>query len=1203
SEREEFDEDVLVVGIGASAGGLEALQRFFKAVPEDGGGVAFVVVMHLDPERQSQLAELLQTRTTLAVQQVTERQALEPGHVYVIPPNKNLLVTNHHLDLADFEQPRGRRAPIDRFFRSLADGRRTCVGVVLSGSGTDGTLGLKAIKEQGGVVMAQDPADAEYDAMPRSAIATGLVDLILPAEALAQRVVEFSKNHRRIQIPGPSGVLPQDDSDALYQILSYLRSRTGHDFTNYKQSTVLRRIGRRMQVNQIETLAGYLRFLKNHPAEAQALLKSMFISVTHFFRDREAWAAMAERVIPRVLEDARPDRQVRVWVPGCATGEEAYTLAMLLLESAAQTDPMLDLQVFASDLDQAALAYGRQGLYPDSIGADLSEERLRRFFTRDGNHYRIKKEVRERVLFAQHSLLKDPPFSRLDLISCRNLLIYLNRELQGRVFRLFHYGLRPGGFLFLGSAESADGEGRLFRPVVKKQRIYQRMETGDVPRLPALELAHERTPIHTEAMHRSQSELERHRELLEQQAPPSVLVGRNFEILHLSETAGRYLQRPGGVPSNDILREVRPELRLDLQAALHHAFENGKRTSTHAVEVAFNGDTGWVHLIVIPGRGETGSEDEALVLFAEVQTTGLIGEGAEPGAGTGTDRAERARYLDEVQHLREHLQATVEEYESSREEMKASNEELQSINEEYKSTAEELETSKEELQSVNEELETVNQELKSKVEELSQSNSDLQNLMDSTEIGTLFLDRHLCIQRYTPRIAELFSVMPGDVGRPITHLTHTIDYDDLVEDAERVRRDLVMVEMEVRGHAGAWYLMRMRPYRTVEDRIDGVVIMFVDITERRRQEEARRKAEERYRLLVESVEEYAMITIDLQGLITTWNAGAERLFGYAEDEAVGQEAAFLFTEADRAAGQVERELAAAEAAGQATDERWHVRKDGSRFWGTGVITALRFPDGALRGYANVMRDNTERKQAEETLEQRVEERTIQVRNLASRLTMAEQEERRRISRILHDDLQQRLYGIQMKLDLLRREAETTEHEPLTRELARIDEWLTTAISTTRSLTVDLSPPILKTEGLTDALIWLRTQMAEQHGLDVTVQAAQPFYLPDEDMRVLLFQVVRELLFNVVKHAETDGAVVEISEDGSHLVIVVRDDGRGFDPEAAAHQRGAQDGLGLFSVRERLRLFGGDLEIEAAPGRGTRVTVRTPVGSLRRDTSS
>ena len=1202
-----------VVGIGASAGGLKALQMFFEALPVD-SDLAFVVVVHLAPELKSSLAELLQAQTSMPVAQVTEQVRMEPNHVYVIPPNKNLSVTDGHLSLSDLEHSRSRRAPIDAFFRTVAASHPHGIGIVFSGSGADGSVGLKAIKEAGGVVMAQLPDEAEYDSMPRNAIATGLVDFILPSRDLAVKLAAVSRDAVQIRLPHDEKALPEQDTHALQKILTHLRSRTGHDFSSYKRSTVLRRIARRMQLNHIHKLPDYLEYLRDEPGEGQALLKNLLISVTSFFRDEEAFLALENQVIPEIFAEKGREDQVRAWAVGCATGEEAYSLAMLLCEYASRMSQPPGIQVFASDLDDEALAYAREGRYPEAIVADVSEERLKRFFVKEGNGYQVKSELRDVVLFASHSLLKNPPFSRLDLVSCRNLLIYLDHDLQERIFEVFHYALRPHGYLFLGSAESAEGASELFVVEDKKSRIYQRRDPAQViPRLPAMPLAASsriRTPSFWpvrkigegfEGRKEISTAAQLHYQMLEAYAPPSILVDENFEVVHYSETAGRYMLISGGVPTRNVIKLVREELRLELRAALYQVFENKKAVGGRPVPVRLDGAAQLVQLMVRPGAEKAGTQGLALVIFNEMD--------AEEEARTEGDGNDPVvlRLEEELYAVRERLQTHLEEYETSNEELKASNEELQSINEEYKSTLEELETSKEELQSVNEELQTVNQELRGKIEELAESNSDLQNLMVSTDIGTLFLDRNLRIKRYTPRVADVINIMPNDRGRPIGHLTRKVDYDLLVEDLERVLRDLTPLEREIRSREGAWFLVRLRPYRTLDDRIDGIVVTFVDISAQKATEEELRQSEERYRLLVENAREYAIFIMDPEGRVITWNAGAQRLTGYSEREALGQTGDLIYVEEDRKEDPFHAEMDFAIRNGTAPDERWRRRKDGSRFWSSGVLMSLYGADGALRGFARLLRDNTRRKEAEEalraseqqlrelnaTLEERVRERTEQVRLLASNVTLAEQRERRRIAIILHDHLQQLLYGLQIQIELFRGDLSEQEYPAPAERLSRINEIIDSAIRLTRTLTVDLSPPVLQEEGMRSTLQWLAVQMREVFALKVEIRADDEVQIANHDLRLLLFQLVRELLFNVLKHSGVREATIEMRSENDRLAISIRDGGRGFDVDAVRLAEGT-GGFGLVSVRERLLLFGGEMHIDSEPGRGTRITISIPL---------
>ena len=1198
-----------VVGIGASAGGLVALQAFFDALPAD-TGMAFVVVTHMDPERESMLPELLQKHTAMPVGQVRDRMPVEPNHVYVIPPARRIVITDTHLDTQEFEQPRGRRAPIDHFFRSLAEVHRDCVAVILSGGGTDGAVGVKAIKEQGGLLLVQDPDEAEHDSMPRAAIATGLAAVVLPVAQLAEKLVAYRRNG--VHLPRDVESLTAEELDKVYRILTQVQVQTGHDFGQYRRSTILRRIQRRMQLHGHATLDAYLDYLRHTEGEAQALVNDLLISVTNFFRDKEAWEALAEQVIPRLFEGKEQEETVRAWTIGCATGEEAYSVAMLLLEHRAtmRLSPSARpaIQVFASDLDEAALITARDGLYPEAIEADVSPERLARFFVKEGSYYRVRRELRDLVLFANHSVLRDPPFSRLDLISCRNLLIYLQRELQQNVFEIFHYALNPERYLFLGSAESAAMVHELFRTVDKSQRIYQaRPWRGEQPHLPALPLtvghrAREQQLPAVAAQPRPPAGKAAgamagyHLEMLEELAPASVLIDAAYHMVHLSPTAGRYLRIPAGPVTADLLKLVRPELQLELRAALFQAFGQNKSVVTGPVFVQFNGRPRRVTIAVrprtaasTPGEGE--SERLALVFFLEDEFAEERFTATKEGESRGDDaqRETLVAHLEaEVQRLREQLQATGEEYESSTEELKAANEELQSINEEYRSAAEELETSREELQSVNEELQTVNAELKNKLEEISRTHSDLENLMAATEIATLFLDRELRIQRYTPGTAELFNIMPGDRGRPIGHLTNKLDYSALADDAGRVLRNPAPIEREVQDGAGRWFLARLRPYRTVDDRIDGVVLTFVDVTELKETETALHLEKAYSEKIVHTLRE-GLLVLKPELTVEFANESFYQMFGVDERETVGK----LVYELGNGQWHTPelRRLLEEILPEQSVFNDYRVEYDFEDVGRRVMLLNARRLDHVER-ILLAIEDFTEReryeealRQLNETLEQRVLKRTVQVRRLASELITSEQTVRQRISQTLHDDLQQLLYAAEMQLQFLR------EDEGENEELDELAAMIGKSIQLTRQLTVELHPPVLKGEGLREALMWLAKHMGEVYKLQVTVEASDHPDTATTEKRVQLFQIVRELLFNVVKHAGVLAAAVTLKEEENGLTVTVSDQGRGFDVEKVLAEE--NPGFGLRSVHERLQLFDGRADIDSWPGEGTRVTLFLP----------
>ena len=839
-----------IVGIGTSAGGVHALQMFFESLPEklEAASRCYRASRPKPPKRTF---EHTRRADPMPVAQVSDRVRYEPGHVYVIPPNRQLIVTDHHLATAEFDEPRWQRAPIDIFFRSLAAQRGDDFAIVLSGAGSDGSVGIKAVKESGGIILVQDPDEAEYGSMPRSAVATGLADFVLPVREIAGRLPDLIQNRRQgLQ----SDAMNAGDGEAMQRILSHLRIRSGHDFANYKKSTVRRRIARRMQVQRAATMADYLVALRDNPSEAQALFADLLISVTTFFRDTYAFDKIGALVIPRLFEGKGAPDQIRVWVPGCATGEEAYSIAMLLLEEAGRQEMRPEIQVFASDLDESALAVGRDGRYPAAIEADLTEDRLRRFFNREGDQLRVTRELRDMVLFAKHSLLKDPPFSRVDLISCRNVLIYLDRELQQHISGAFHFALKSPGYLFLGSSESADSPVGAFKTIDREARLYQRMpmpaEVRLTPRPSGVTFLSDPAPARATLPFRLRGEAGVHREALERLAPPSIVVDESYRIVHLSEHAGRYLQPSGGTLSNDLTAIAREELRFDIRAALHRAFTRNEPSLSGPIAVRFNGSAKRVYVQTRQVIAEPNASRSAIVFFFEGET---ISEGGASATETSDDRAPGNQIQElqlELQFTQSQLRASREEYEGANEELRAANEELQSINEEYRSTAEELETSKEELQSINEELQTVNSELKNKLETVSRAHSDVQNLMAATDVGILFLDTQLRINRFTPRIADLFNIAAGDEGRSITDFTHRLEYDDLAGDARKVLRDLTPTEREVRGTDGSWYLTRLRPYRTVEDKIDGVVVTFVDIGERRRTADALKESAARMQVLV-----------------------------------------------------------------------------------------------------------------------------------------------------------------------------------------------------------------------------------------------------------------------------------------------------------------------------------------------------------------
>ncbi len=956
-----------VVGIGASAGGLAALKTFLHHVPAD-SGLAFVVVVHLAPDHESHLAELLQPHVAFPVQQVSENTLLEANHVYIIPPNYNINAIDTHLRLSKLEARRQERAPIDHFLRTLAsthDGH--AIAVILTGTGSDGTLGVRDIKANGGVVMVQDPNEAEYDGMPQSAIATGLADFILPVQEIPGTILRFSRTEPRVPLPQGDEEVAENEQAVLQQVFAQLRARTDRDFSRYKRSTVMRRIARRMQLNYLEDLHAYLERLRERPEEVRALADDLLITVTHFFRDAEVFEKLEKEVIPWLFEKKGPQESVRAWSVGCATGEEAYSLAMLLAEAAGRLEAPPQFQIFASDLHTRSLEKAREGFYHGDIEADVTPERLKRFFLKETGGYRIRKELRDTVVFAPHNLLGDPPFSRLDLISCRNLLIYLDRDVQRDVVELFHYALNGEGTLLLGSAETIDSTD-LFR-VEDKRLCFFRKRNVPVrePRLPVFPRTHHRLPgdgaFRTGPSPEPVTYGHLHQQMVEQYAPPSILISPDNKLVHLSAHAGRYLIHPGGEPTASVLKLVREELRIELQASLQAARESRVAYDSEPIPVRFNGHSRPVVMHVRPAA-ELEREGFALVIFDEREPL----EEREPGESSGgalvRNRAdagtERAQELEaELNLTRQRLQAIIEEHETSEEEMRASSEEMQSTNEELRSTMEELETSKEELQSINEELQTVNQQNRHKVEELAQLTGDLQNLLAATDLATLFLNRDLRILRFTPKLGDLFNIRMTDRGRPISDLTHRLGYADLRSDAEAVLNRLAPIEREVQDDAGRWYLTRVLPYRSTEDRIEGVVITFIDIDSRKRAEEAVRASEQRLRRMV-NVDGVGVLIFDESGTLIDCNEAYLKMSGFSKEDVAGRKLTWRALTPPEYVQSTERQLQElAETGRVGLYEKEYFRKDGARNWM--VFAGASLGDGTLIEYCI---DVSDRKRAE-----------------------------------------------------------------------------------------------------------------------------------------------------------------------------------------------------------------------------------------------
>jgi two-component system CheB/CheR fusion protein len=829
-----------VVGIGASAGGIEALEGLFREMPGD-VGMAFVVVAHLAPGRESALAEILGRSTSLPVREAVDGETAEAGYVYVIPPDALVSMREGRLRVQKANPAKRERNPVDVFLGSLAqdDGERA-IAIILSGAGTDGTLGIKAVKEHGGLTLAQgvDGSRPRHSGMPTSAIATGLIDLVLPVEQIPAKLVDYANGLASIadltQVAEGRGA-PEKINGARKTICDILRNQVGHDFAGYKERTFLRRVQRRMQVLQLSSIDTYIARLRQEPDEVSLLFRDLLIGVTDFFRDTEAFEALEKLVMPRLLKGKGAGDTIRVWCPGCATGEEIYSIAILLRERLDNLRAVPKVQLFATDIDDIALDVARAARYPAALLHGMSPERLRRFFTEEGGSYHLSKQIRDMCVFSSHSVIRDPPFSRIDLISCRNLLIYISADMQRQVIPVFHYSLRSGGFLFLGNAENVSQHGDLFIALDKKHRIFQRREHGSThlafPLLASAArlrggLEHKHEPAANSLSVRRSVETR----VLERYAPPHVLVNRDGDVVYYSSRTGKYLEAAAGQPSRQLLAMARKGVRLDLRAALQQAMET--RNPTRRERIAIEVEDGRIQLIDVLVEPLPERDDDPLFLVLFVDTGPLLSpDDVAHLRHAGAIEPPVEQLERELRDTRERLQSTIEEYETALEELKSANEELVSVNEELQSANEELETGKEEIQSVNEELHTVNQELTSNIDQLNRANSDLSNLFASTQIAIIFLDRQLVIRSFTPAVAGLFNLIPTDRGRPLADMTSDLDHADLHGDIRAVLDTGTMIERRVSRRDGkAEFLMRLLPYRSGEDKVDGVVLTFVDIT-------------------------------------------------------------------------------------------------------------------------------------------------------------------------------------------------------------------------------------------------------------------------------------------------------------------------------------------------------------------------------------
>jgi two-component system CheB/CheR fusion protein len=1222
-----------VVGIGASAGGLEALQEFFGNMPA-GTGIGFVVVTHQHPGRVSLLPALLARSTSMPVVEATDGVRVEPNHVYVALPGGLLQIAEGVLHRRDADSATAPHLPIDHFFRSLAgDLRERAICVVLSGTGTDGTLGMRAVKAEAGMAMVQEAQSAKYAGMPASAGATGLADYVLPAAKMPVPLIAYTKGPY-LNLRLPKAEARSFPKEPLEQILASLRAQTGHDFTCYKANTVRRRIERRMTVHQIEDPAAYVHYLQENPPEIDRLFAELLISVTSFFRDPQAFDVLAEKALPELLASRAQGHEFRVWVPGCASGEEAYSIAILFHECMQKLKGRFNVQVFGTDLDAHAIEAARAGVYPAGIAADISKERLERYFAPAGNAYHVCKEIREALVFASQNVIKDPPFTKLDLVVCRNLLIYLDAELQRRLLPIFHYALRPGGLLFLGPSESIGGFGELFETIDSKWKLFCRKDAA-TPVHPSMELptgllktgAAELTPA-APAAHIQEKQILAmvDRLLLARFAPTSLVVDERGTIIYIHGRTGAYLEPTERQPRHNILEMARRGLGRPLATAMRQAAAENREVVREKVRVKTNGE--FIHVNLSVTRIEEPQAIRGLLLVSLLPADApLPRTAAKPQRDLEEQPGSLAELEHELQYVKESQQTTVEELETSNEELKSTNEELQSTNEELQSTNEELETSKEEMQSLNEELGTINTELQAKVEELSQATDDMQNLLNNIQVATIFLDDQLNVKRYTAEAQKLFKLIPTDVGRPLSDLTSNVDYDRLIDDCQEVLRTLASREAEVCDRDGSWYLMRILPYRTAAKVINGVVITFVDINRLKQAEKGLKTAKDTLeRRITERIEAIRML--DEIASMANHAQNTEQAMEYCLRRIMTYNG-WCFGHALLPAADNADELVPAHAWYTEDPERFRrfrevtfglrlrrgqglpgrVFASGKPEWTTdlrgdlmprrallaeelGIGMAIAFP--VLTGEKVVAvleffsdHDNQPNEYITDALAGVGVQlgRAIERAEFAEHLLTTAEEIQRRIAQDLHDDVGQELAGLGLTAETLAETVASSEM-PAGKLVASIVAAVDRMHDKVRGLARGMSPMELEEGMLAGALKQLAATTSEISHIGCNFTGAHPDPVFNNRVSVHLYRIAQAAVANAVRHSGAHNIRITLDGKDGKTVLSIEDDGTGISREAAQ-----TEGMGLRTMRYRAGLIGGKLEVGPGPGGGTQVVCR------------
>jgi two-component system, chemotaxis family, CheB/CheR fusion protein len=1177
-----------VVGVGASAGGFEAFADMLTALPAD-TGMAFVLIQHLDPTHESALAPLLARKSALPVVQVTDGMAVEPNHVYVIPPNTRMEIHDGLLRLVERAGSGKKNMPIDHFFESLAsycqDG---AIGVILSGTATDGTFGLKAIKAEGGICFAQDEESAKYPGMPASAVAAGCVDFVLPPKGIASELVRIARHPLSRPLAVSPSVLPAKVDGDVRKLLVLLRNASRADFTYYKSTTIRRRIVRRMLLKKIPSVREYVELLQRDGAELNALYEDILIHVTSFFREAEIFQTLETHVLPNLLEDKTENNPLRVWVAGCSTGEEAYSIAIAVAEYLGNRVGKIPVQIFATDLSESCVEHARAGVYAASVLADVSTERLNQFFIKYDGKYRVIQSIRDMCTFARQDLTQDPPFSRMDLISCRNVLIYLEPILQKRILGAFHYALNSNGILLLGKSETLSSFPDLFTVVEKKGRFYRKTEAANNLQFrPAT--AHERAVQSDKPPKPATPPMDLQREadrlVWSRYSHAGVIVDENLHILHFRGDTSPYLAPASGVASLHLLKMVRGDLLVDLRPAFQKAKKENVPVRREGIQITSSGHSRHVSLDVLPLSALHSSERHFLILFEEAPPLAAGTEGVEGKAPPQVGVSPTVKLEQELLATREYLQAIIEEQETTNEELKAANEEVLSNNEELQSTNEELETAKEELQSTNEELVTLTEQQASRNTELTRLNDDLRNILDGVQIPILMLDNDRRIRRFTPSAEKVFNLLPADVGRPIQNLRPNLDLADLRPVISRTLDTLTNQEREVRDLEGRYYEMTVRPYRTSNNEIDGVLIALVDTDAIKRSLEEVRRSRDYAEAIVETVRE-PLVVLDGELRVVTANRSFYATFQVSRQEV---EKYGIFEIGGGAWDNFElRNLLERTLTKHALFDDFNLThlfpKVGKRIL---LLNARRLEWGSDGSPMILLaiEDITDRESATKALRQSQE----RLRDLAAGLLSAQEDERRRISRELHDDLNQRLAMLTVDLELLEKDPPQTSE--LRSRLAAIRAQTEGISDAVRDAAHRLHPANVDLLGLPAALRSLCNDFSKQ-GLQVDLRQRDI----DDSIEILpeialcLYRVAQEALGNVVRHSGSNRATLALAGRKHRILLLVSDRGVGFDRESPRNKKG----LGIVSMEERVRLVGGVLAIRSRPGSGTRVTVVVPL---------